>query len=460
MTGFSDFAVGEPLADLSLTKDDGVTMVTAGDGVTYTYLLTVTNGGPSDATGSVLSDSWPAGFDQGAVTASQGTCAASGGGPDFDCDLGTIAVGGSATVSVDFTVPADTASGNQTNSATVSGDLADPDLSDDAATDTDEVVEVADLIVAKDDGEATVAAGTGGYAYTIVVTNEGPSDADGVSLADDVPAAVSVGSPSADLGGDCSASSGNAVACFLPSTLGVGETWTVTIPYDVDASAPLGDVVNTATVVSDEDPVGVDASDTTEIVGESDLAVSKDDGATTVNAGDGATHTYTITIDNGGPSVATGVTIVDSWPVAFSRGTIVTSQGTCGSIGSGSDFACAIGDIAVGASATVSVTFTVPADAAGGIQTNSVTVAGDQFDPDADDDTATDADTVAAASPTATPDASQMPDSGMLEPGSMEWLKPLLPATLLLFAVGVGLLAVGLWEARRRRPPGRRRHGP
>ena len=33
-------------ADLSITKSDGVTSVTAGDGVTYTYTITVSNGGP------------------------------------------------------------------------------------------------------------------------------------------------------------------------------------------------------------------------------------------------------------------------------------------------------------------------------------------------------------------------------------------------------------------------------
>ena len=41
-------------ANLSVTKSDGVTSVTAGDGVTYTYTITVSNSGPSDAAGSLL----------------------------------------------------------------------------------------------------------------------------------------------------------------------------------------------------------------------------------------------------------------------------------------------------------------------------------------------------------------------------------------------------------------------
>ena len=58
LASFSDFvALGEAFADLALTKTDGVTTVTSGDGLTYAYLLTVTNAGPSDATSVVLTDS-------------------------------------------------------------------------------------------------------------------------------------------------------------------------------------------------------------------------------------------------------------------------------------------------------------------------------------------------------------------------------------------------------------------
>ena len=84
-TGTSDPAAGNNTdtettavvvsADLSITKDDAETTVTAGDGATYTYTIVVTNGGPSTATGVSLSDAWPAGFTRGTVTAPAGvTC--------------------------------------------------------------------------------------------------------------------------------------------------------------------------------------------------------------------------------------------------------------------------------------------------------------------------------------------------------------------------------------------------
>ncbi|NIS82016.1 MAG: DUF11 domain-containing protein, partial [Anaerolineales bacterium] len=85
-------------ADLRIDKDDGVTQVTAGDGVTYMYTITVNNDGPSDADNvTVTEDSFPSGFTMGAVSSSQGGCAA------FPCNLGTIATGGSATITVEYT---------------------------------------------------------------------------------------------------------------------------------------------------------------------------------------------------------------------------------------------------------------------------------------------------------------------------------------------------------------------
>jgi len=59
--------------------------------------------------------SFPVGFTMGTVSSSQGSCAA------FPCNLGTIANGGSATISVDYTVPSSTL-GLQTNTVSVAVD--------------------------------------------------------------------------------------------------------------------------------------------------------------------------------------------------------------------------------------------------------------------------------------------------------------------------------------------------
>ena len=173
--------------------DDGLASVTAGDGLaTPTPSPSPTAGRPTRRV--TLTVGWPAGFSQGAVSPSQGSCAPIGAGPDQSCSLGSIAAGGSATVSVAYTVPASTPGGPQTATATVSSPAIDPVLADNSAADATTVVESAVLVVTKDDGQTSVLAGTSGHAWTISVTDSGPSDADSVRLDDVVPAALSAGS--------------------------------------------------------------------------------------------------------------------------------------------------------------------------------------------------------------------------------------------------------------------------
>src|SRR5207244_1486146 len=136
-----------------------------------------------------------------------------------------------------------------------------------------------------------------------------------------------------------------------------GNNATVTVSYTVPAGT-TGDQTNTVTVSSSTtDPVTTNnsASDTDTVTTSADLSISKSDGETSVTAGAATVHTYTITVHNGGPSDATGVSISDSWPAGFSQGTITPSQGTCTT---GPNFSCALGTVASGNNATVTVSYT------------------------------------------------------------------------------------------------------
>ena len=371
VTAFGDFVVGEPTSDLAVTVTDGLASVIAGDGLSHGYLITVTNNGPSDATAAAITDAWPAGFSQGLIVPSQGSCAPLGPGPAFSCALGTIAAGASATVSVAYTVPPATLPGVQTDSVSVSSAVVDPTPANDVGADSTTVTDVASLTTSTDDGQVSVVAGTGGYGYTITVTNSGPSDTHGVVLDDLVPAAFTAGPPSADLGGDCSGSAGNTIHCTLPGALAPGATWTISVPYAVAAGVPAQTVTNIAGAVSVEDPSGSIDPDATDVTTSADLAVTVTDGLASVIAGDGLSHGYLITVTNNGPSDATAAAITDAWPAGFSQGLIVPSQGSCAPVGPGPDFSCALGTIPAGASATVSVAYTVPAATLPGVQTDT-----------------------------------------------------------------------------------------
>jgi uncharacterized repeat protein (TIGR01451 family) len=123
--------LGSQSADLSITKEDAPDPVAVGDEITYT--LTVSNAGPNDATGVTVTDELPAEVTFVSVDASQGSCDESGG--TVACDLGTIANGESATVTIKVT--ADEA-GDVTNTGSASSATPDPDRSDnsDSATTT------------------------------------------------------------------------------------------------------------------------------------------------------------------------------------------------------------------------------------------------------------------------------------------------------------------------------------
>ncbi len=107
-----------PVADLSILKTDGVTVVTAG--TTTTYTITVTNKGPSAVALAPVTDTFPA-----AITSDTWTCNATGGST---CTVGSgtgpiattvsLALNGTATFVVTANISA-AATGTLVNSATV-----------------------------------------------------------------------------------------------------------------------------------------------------------------------------------------------------------------------------------------------------------------------------------------------------------------------------------------------------
>ena len=124
-----------------------------------------------------------------------------------------------------------------------------------------------------------------------------------------------------------------------------------------------------------------------------DLKIAKTDGVTTVIAGAGTVQTYTITVNNLGPSTAENVSVADSWPAGFLQGAFGTpSQGGI-TPGAAGNFTWAIGSLAAGFAATLTVSYTVPFGTAPGAYTNTATVTSTTPDP-VGDNTATDTTTV------------------------------------------------------------------
>ena len=123
-------------ADLAITKTDSPDPV--GNGQFLTWLITVANNGPAVATGVTVSDTLPGNVVFQSDHPSQGFCS---GTSTITCNLGTIPVNGTATISV--IVSANTGgAGTITNTATVSGTLPDPVAANNSSTATTTVLAV------------------------------------------------------------------------------------------------------------------------------------------------------------------------------------------------------------------------------------------------------------------------------------------------------------------------------
>jgi large repetitive protein len=194
-----------PQADLSLAKTVSNPNPTVDDEVDHT--LTASNAGPNDATGVKITDQLTAGLDF--IDASPGCDNQNG---TVTCDVGTIASGGSASVTIRAHTTAAIAGTVVGNLATVSGNEPDPNPNNNQASASIAVQPLVDLKLTKIASNPTPAAG-GPVTYTLTLANHGPSPATGTTITDPLPAGLSFVSANAGQG-SCSAAA-QAVTCQL-----------------------------------------------------------------------------------------------------------------------------------------------------------------------------------------------------------------------------------------------------
>jgi len=263
-------------------------------------------------------------------------------------------------------------------------------------------VSSADLSITKTDSPDPVVAGTD-LTYTINTNNNGSGPAVFAQWQDTLPAGTRLQSFLGAAGWSCSTppiGSGGVITC-RKDTIAVGESAGFTVVVRVDAGVADGATLsNTATISSSaSDPNGANnsATATTSVIARADLeVVSKIDSPDPVVTNNPLT--YTITLRNNGPSVATGVTLNDPLPPgALFNNCSSTGGGVCG--GAGQNRTVTFASLAVGASATV--TFGTTANCAladGAVITNTATITATTIDPNPANNSAT-ATTVASNPP-------------------------------------------------------------
>jgi len=246
------------MADLGVTKTAAPDPVVAGTNLTYT--IGVTNAGPSAAANVVVKDTIPAEVSVLTVTPSVGSCTAGIPGDPLQpltCTIDSMAVGGSATIIVVAKVNPNVPHGTViNNNATVASATADTNNANNSATAAVTVNAQADLAIVKT-SDAAQYKPSSTIAYTVSVTNLGPSDALAVIVTDNLPSTQQALYQS-DTGG-CTRSA-LVLTCVL-GNMPIGTIRSFNIYELVRGSR--GEVSNTASVASSTaDPAAANNSST------------------------------------------------------------------------------------------------------------------------------------------------------------------------------------------------------
>ncbi|HEV7668449.1 MAG TPA: IPTL-CTERM sorting domain-containing protein [Thermoanaerobaculia bacterium] len=244
--GASAAWAGGPSSDLSITKTDGALTSTPGGTITYTIIAS--NSGPSPAPGSGFGDLFTDPLENCTWTCVGqlgGMCSVAAGGEPSANQSVDLPVGGQVVVTVTCDI-ASNAIVSFFNTATITSPPgnSDPVGVNNSATDVNGLNPVADLSITKTDGTSTFEPG-GSTIYTIVTSNNGPSDALG-DVTDIFPASLGcnwtcVGSG----GGICSAAGAGDITDEVGLPAGSNVTYTAICSIAPDAPEPL---VNTASV--------------------------------------------------------------------------------------------------------------------------------------------------------------------------------------------------------------------
>jgi uncharacterized repeat protein (TIGR01451 family) len=338
-------------ADVSVAKTCKPDTVVAQAGTNAFCSIVVTNNGPSFAQHVSLTDSIVGStpFTIGTVTKTQGTCTSTSGASTsgtVTCNLGAIAAGGSATITVNFSA---NNGGSIDDTATVSASTPDPDTSNNTATGAVTFVSSADLLIVKT-AAASVVPGTN-LTYTISVANAGPSTATNVVVQDVLPVQVTMLSATPSVG-SCTAgipgNPGQPLTCTLGG-MASGGSASITVVVKVAANTPNGTTIsNNATVASDVgDPNNHNNSSTayTTASTQADLSIVVTSDASTYKPS--SIITYTVTVTNNGPSDAQAVVVTDNLPT-FKQATYQSDTGGCTI--SSTVLTCVLGTMPVGTS--------------------------------------------------------------------------------------------------------------
>ncbi|TWU41376.1 Large cysteine-rich periplasmic protein OmcB precursor [Novipirellula aureliae] len=367
------------VVDVAISKavETGDVVVAGG---TFTYEFTVTNTGPGEARDVTVTDALAAAltlvsFDAGTSDVTR----VAGDDQNLTFDVGTLGVGESKSFSIDVSLLS-SATGTLDNTAVVTTTDTDSDDTNNSDSTSDPITRDVDLLIEKSvviagvtDGRTDAVPGQDELLYTITVRHDASSvsDALDVVITDTLPTGLlgdTITIIDNATGDSSSFNTANQIATVTLGTVAIGQVRTFTILTNTIDEAATGTLTNTASLDDPADGVITATAETT-LTPDFDVVVEKE--VSNAAPEPGATVVYTVTVNNEGPSTASGVILTDTIPagLTFVSGTLNNQNGT--SDGSVVTFPAITLDS--GSSATATLTFTVGATAAGQI-TNTASV--------------------------------------------------------------------------------------
>ncbi len=373
-----------PIADISVEKT--TLTPTPNIGETASFEILVHNDGPDLATNLIVADMLPSGLLYHSDSLSDSD-------NDYDPDTGlwtipTLEVGQSVTLQINADV---TVAGTFTNTAElIASDQDDPDSTpnsqlpdeDDQAS-SSVSTPVIDLSLQKTTAPLRPAVGSE-VTFTLEIHNDGPDDATGVVVADELPDGFEF-------------VSSNQPIAYSPMTgqwnVGArasGESETLEIRGNVIATDPFENrtqVIAADQFDSDSTPDNGfdngedDTASVTVTPASADLSLTKTIDDDTPNVGDDVI--FTLTVRNDGPDTANGIEVRDSLPPGLTNIRSGTETGTYDS----DDQTWRIDELESGSTTTLTLTATVDRDANDSptpiTRSNyAEIIASSQFDPD------------------------------------------------------------------------------
>ena len=388
---------GAPMADLLANKSGPSSAAPDTD---VAFVIMIQNAGPTAATNVSFSDTLPGNMTFVSMTQNNGpafNCSplpAVGSGGTVTCTAASMDANTSASFTLVAHIPPDSSGNEYQNTVTVISATPDPNEENNTGTTLLRVAS-SDISILKT-GPGTATAGNN-ISWILTIGNNGPDVALNATFNDQLPSGTTFVSLVHNNGPVAS-------ECTTPS---VGENGLVSCSYaglaasttsQYTLTAKIGNAVsitNTATASSDSTDTNSEnnsSSVTTAVTQSADLSVTKTDSPDPVLAS--SNITYTLTVNNAGPSNAQTVSFTDAIPpdttfVALNQTGGPTFNCLTPPAGGTGNVTCSIATLLAGSSATFDLVVRVNSNVATDTAiTNSVTVTSATGDPNNENNTA------------------------------------------------------------------------